>query len=84
MSSALSQASRSVAIVLSPFQVGERVILQFLLKRQTVELSAKRELAINFILADIEVDDVKESCLRSACHAMNSLTTARKTDQRDE
>jgi len=62
----LSQPSRTVAVVLAIVQVLKVVILQLLLKRQVVELAAKSELSINFLLADREVLDVEEADMLSS------------------
>ena len=62
----LSQPSRTVTVVLAIVQVLKVVILQLLLKRQVVELAAKSELSINFLLADREVLDVEEADMLSS------------------
>ena len=46
-------------------QVLEVVVLQLLLKRQVVELTAKSKLSIDFFLADVEVLHVEEANMLS-------------------
>lgn len=58
-------------------QILEVVVLQLLLKRQLVELAAKSELSIDFLLADIEVLDVEEANVLSCiCQLLSELLLA--------
>ena len=47
-------------------QIFEVVVLQLLLKRQFVELATKSKLSVDFLLANVEVLDVKEADMLSS------------------
>lgn len=60
-----SVPSWPVAVVFSSIQIGAAVVLELLFKWKSVELATQSELAVDFLLADVEVLHVKEAFKRS-------------------
>lgn len=54
-------AGWSISIVLALGKVICIVVFEFFLEREGVELATKRELMVDFFLADVEVLDVEET-----------------------
>lgn len=54
-------AGRTIAVIFTSDEVVAVMILQLLLQREIVELSAKSKLPVNFVLADIKVFNVEEA-----------------------
>lgn len=59
------------------------MVLEFLFKRKSVELATQSELAVDFLLADVEVLDVEETLGVKLAQAEDTIqTTYQHAEQR--